>query len=73
MALKGKAKTDYQREYMRRRRAGAQPQAKPSGHAQDKAAAKIAALEQELAQAKRRITELQTQPKAAPGNLEDKG
>src|SRR5262245_41577024 len=52
MALTGQAKTDYQREYMRRRRAGQSPKPeKPTA----------ASSPQELAQAKARIAELETE------------
>jgi hypothetical protein len=55
MALTGKAKTDYQREYMRRRRARliATKPATKSGPD------RIAALERQLAQAHKRIAELE--------------
>jgi uncharacterized coiled-coil DUF342 family protein len=65
MALTGKAKTEYQREYMRRRRAGltAKPAAtKPAARATkpgpDRRDEKIAALGRQLAQAHKRIAEL---------------
>jgi hypothetical protein len=50
--LQGKAKTDYQREYMRRRRAGQASAKTTSDAAKDR---QIAALKARIAELRRRI------------------
>ena len=60
MPLKGEARTEYMRDYMRRRRAAERAGAtKPAAPDHDALEARNAALEQELAQAKARIAELE--------------
>jgi len=70
--LKGQAKTDYMREYMRRRRAGAKPKTavrpdvrpekpKPAPARETALEQELAQAKQELAQAKARIRQLEAE------------